>query len=148
MNALGMNDAFQTYALCTAILVIKMFASATWTGVQRSRSQGYVNPEDAAMVGKPGTEAGTSEKPEVARALRIQRNDLENIPAFFAIGLVYVLSGASGFGAAAYCWTFTLARVGHTVAYMRQMQPARSLLFGVGVLANLGMAMNVLWKSL
>ena len=148
MNALAANEAFQTYALCTAILALKMFASATWTGMQRRKVQGYVNPEDAAMVGKVGTRASEQEAPEVARALRIQRNDLENIPVFFALGLLYVLSGASAFGAALYCWTFTLARIGHTLAYAREMQPARSLLFGVALLANLGLAVNVLWKSL
>jgi len=142
------NDAFQTYALCAAILVLKMVASAFYTGAQRSRAQGYVNPEDAQRFGKPGTQASPEEAPAVARALRIQRNDLENIPAFLVLGLVYVLAGASGFGAAAYCWTFTLARIAHTVAYARELQPARSLCYGVGVLATVGMAVNVLWKSL
>ena len=148
MNPLSGNEAFQTYALCSAILLIKMFLSATYTGSCRSKTQGYINAEDAVRFGKDGTEAGPAEQPEVARALRIQRNDLENIPAFFAIALVYVLSGASGFGAVAYCWTFTLARIAHTAAYMRELQPARSLFFTLGALANLGMAVNVIWKNL
>jgi uncharacterized MAPEG superfamily protein len=147
MSPLGGNEAFETYALCTGILVIKMIASGFYTGAQRNKVKGYVNPEDARFGGT-GTVAAPTEKPEVARALRIQRNDLENIPAFFAIGLVYVLSGASAFGAAAYCWIFTLARIGHTVTYARGIQPARSILFGVAMLANLGMAVNVIWKNL
>jgi prostaglandin-E synthase 1 len=147
MSPLGANEAFESYAVCAGILVIKMIASALYTGAQRSKVKGYVNPEDARFGG-PDIQATPEEKPEVARALRIQRNDLENIPLFFAIGLVYVLSGASAFGAAVYCWTFTLARIGHTVAYVRGMQPARALLFGVGALANLGMAVNVIWKNL
>jgi len=147
MNPLSGNEAFASYAVCSGILVIKMIASALYTGAQRSKVKGYVNPEDARVAGG-GAEAAPEEKPAVARALRIQRNDLENIPAFFAIGLVYVLSGASGFGAAAYCWTFTLARVAHTVAYARGIQPARAILFGVAALANLGMAVNVIWKNL
>ena len=147
MNPLSGNEAFASYAVCSGILVIKMIASALYTGTQRGKVKGYVNPEDARVAGG-GAEAAPEEKPEVARALRIQRNDLENIPAFFAIGLVYVLSGASGLGAAIYCWTFTLARIGHTVAYARGMQPARAILFGIAGLANLGMAVNVIWKNL
>jgi len=147
MNPLSGNEAFASYAVCSGILVIKMIASAVYTGVQRSKVKGYVNVEDARLAGA-GVKAAADEKPEVARALRIQRNDLENIPAFFAIGLIHVLSGASGFSAAAYCWTFTLARIGHTVAYARGMQPARVILFGVALLANLGMAVNVIWKNL
>ncbi len=148
MNLLSGNEAFQTYALCSAILVIKMFLSAAYTATRRRKTQGFVNPEDAATFGSKGTEAGPTEQPEVARALRIQRNDLENIPVFFAIALVYVLSGASGFGAAAYCWTFTIARLAHTAAYMGEMQPARTLFFSIGALANLGMAVNVIWTNL
>ena len=147
MNPLSGNEAFGSYAICVGILVIKMIGSAIYTALQRSRVSGYVNPEDARFGG-PGTEAASDERPEVARALRIQRNDLENIPLFFAIGLVYVLSGASSFGAAVYCWAFTLSRLAHTVVYARGMQPARAILWFVGVAANVGMAVTVIWKHL
>lgn len=147
MSPLESNEAFQAYAVCAAVLVLKMIASALYTGYVRSRVKGYVNPEDA-QFGGPGVAAAPQEHPDVARALRIQRNDLENIPAFWVIGLLYVLSGGSAFGAAVYGWIFTLARIAHTVAYARGMQPARALLFGVGALVNVGLAVNVIWKSL
>jgi len=147
MNALLANDAFETYAFCAAILTLKMLGSALYTGYVRSQVKGYVNPEDA-QFGGPDVAAAPAEMPEVARALRIQRNDLENIPIFLAIGLLYVLAGGSGFGAFVFCWVFTLARIGHTVAYAREMQPARALLFGAGALMTVLMALNVLWKSL
>ena len=148
MNPLGMSDAFQTYAICAAILVIKMFLSATWTGMQRRSAQGYVNPEDAAFVGKEGTQSSEQEAPAVARALRIQRNDLENIPAFWIIGLLYVLSGASAFGAAIYFWTFTLARIAHTLVYIRHMQPVRAILWFIGVACIVGMGVQVIAAGL
>ncbi len=140
------NPAFRTYAVCVAILVLKMIASAMYTAAQRSRVKGYVNPEDAAVAGGPGVSATETEQPEVARALRIQRNDLENIPLFFAIALVYVLLEASSFGAALYCWTFTIARVIHTIVYARNMQPARAICWGVGVLCLIGMSLSILWR--
>jgi uncharacterized MAPEG superfamily protein len=136
------NPAFRTYALCTSILVLKMLFSAVYTGTRRQKHRGYVNPEDARVFGA-GAKAGEGESPAVAHALRIQRNDIENIPAFFAVGLVYVLAGASPFGAAAYCWTYTLARIAHTVAYTRHIQPLRAICWIVGSLCVVGMAVQI-----
>jgi glutathione S-transferase len=140
------SAAFQTFALCSAILALKMLASAAWTATRRGSTSGYINPEDTRLA-KEGTEAVQTETPEVARALRIQRNDLENIPMFWVIGLLYVLMGASSLGAAVYCWTFTIARVAHTFVYWRQMQPARALLWLLGVLCLVGMAFQVIWRA-
>ena len=142
MEALIENPAFQTYATCSAILAIKMLLSGNYTTAMRMRNAGYVNEEDARQFG--GT-ANAIEHPAVAHALRIQRNDLENIPLFFAIGLVYVLSGASAFGATVYCWTFTLARLAHTVVYTYQLQPWRAICYTIGYLAILGMSIQILF---
>jgi len=142
MEPWSANPAFRTYAACSAILVLKMIFSAVYTGTRRQQTGGFANNEDARMFGKPGATA--CDTPEVAHALRIQRNDLESIPAFFAIALIYVMSGASAFGAAVYFWTFTIARVVHTVAYMRHLQPWRALSFIVAALCLAGMAVQVL----
>lgn len=136
--------AFQTYATCVGVLALKMIWSAVYTAMQRQKTRGYVNPEDAQVFGAGAAPLAT-EHPAVAHALRIQRNDTENVPIFFAVGLVYVLSGASAAGAAIYCWTYTLARVGHTVAYTYHLQPWRALLFGVGLLAQIGMAVQAIF---
>jgi len=143
MNAIIDAPGFGTYAVCVGILAVKMLYSGVYTGVQRQRNRGYINPEDARVFGQ-GVTAVESEHPAVAHALRIQRNDCENIPIFFAVGLVYVLSGASAFGAAVYCWTYTLARVGHTIAYTLQLQPWRALLYGLGSLCLLGMSLQLI----
>lgn len=147
METLMENAAFQTFAACTAILVIKNFLSGTYTGITRMRSKKFVNPEDARVFAGGGDPA-ERETDAVARALRIQRNDGENLPAFFAIGLVYVLVGASPFGAAVYLWTFTGARILHTLAYTAGLQPWRALCFFVGVACLLGMSVQVLMSVL
>ncbi len=82
------------------------------------------------------------------RALRIQRNDLENIPAFWVIALLYVLSGASAFGTVIYCWTFTLARIAHTLVYIRHIQPARTIFWFIGVACIVGMGVQVIASGL
>ncbi len=148
MEALASNPAFRTYALCSAILALKMLVSAIYTGAQRQRSQGYINAEDARVFGQAGAAAGNAEAPAVAHALRIQRNDLENIPAFFAIALIYVLLGATPRGATVYFWTFTLARVTHTIAYMRNVQPWRAICYGIGALCVLGMITQIIGATL
>jgi uncharacterized MAPEG superfamily protein len=142
METLMSNPAFRHYAICSAILAIKMLLSGNYTTLQRMQHKGYVNEEDAKAF---GGDASQMEHPAVAHALRIQRNDLENIPLFFAIGLIYVLSGASALGAAAYSWTFTVARVAHTIVYTYHLQPWRAICYGIGYLAILGMAVQIIF---
>lgn len=137
--------AFQVYAACTAILVLKMFAVAIATGVVRNRTKATTNPEDAPMI---GWAVRAEEPPEVQRVHRLHRNDMENIPAFFAIGLIYVLMGASAFAAQAYFITFTAARILHTITYLAHLQPWRTITFAVGFLSMLGITIQVLIAAL
>lgn len=142
MNDLLADPAFRTYAVCSAILAIKMLLTGNYTTLQRMRNKAFVNPEDASSFGGTPSE---QEHPAVAHALRIQRNDLENVPLFWAIGLVFVLSGASATAAWWYCWTFTIARLVHWVAYLNHLQPWRALMYFVGYLAILGMAVQIIF---
>jgi uncharacterized membrane protein YecN with MAPEG domain len=148
MDTFIANPAFRSYAFCAALLGLKMLFSAVYTGRIRQRVQGYINPEDAHVFGDAGAGAGAAEAAEVAHALRIQRNDLENIPLFFAIGLVYVLCGFSHFAVAFWCWIFTIARLVHTYCYMHHLQPWRAVSFVVGALATLAMIVQIAWTTL
>ena len=143
MEELMQSSAFQSYAVCSAILAIKMLLTGNYTTAQRMRNKGFVNDEDAKAFGAPA--ASAVEHPAVAHALRIQRNDGENIPLFFAIGLIFVLDGASATGAWWYCWTFTIARLVHWVAYLNHLQPWRALSYGVGYACILGMAVQIVF---
>lgn len=142
MDELINNPAFQTYATCAGILAIKMLFGGNYTTLMRMRNSGYVNTEDANTFG--GT-ADEREHPAVAHALRIQRNDGENIPLFLAIALIYVLDGASASGAFWYCWTFTIARLVHTVVYTLRLQPWRAITYFIGYLCILGMAVQIIF---
>jgi glutathione S-transferase len=142
------NPAFRTYALCCAVLGLKMLFSAVYTGTRRQRHQGYINMEDARVFGNAGVTASGDEAPAVAHALRIQRNDLESIPLFFTIGLLYVLTGASASGAAVYFWTYTSARVAHTFFYTNHMQPWRAISFVIGTAAIVGMIVQIAYRTL
>ncbi|MBM4269071.1 MAG: MAPEG family protein [Deltaproteobacteria bacterium] len=142
MDGLLADPAFQTYAVCTSILAIKMLLTGNYTAVMRVRNRGFVNPEDAKTFGGGSSE---QEHPAVAHALRIQRNDLENIPLFWAVGLVFVLNGASPSAAWWYCWTFTIARLGHWLAYLNHLQPWRAIFYGIGYACVLGMAIQIIF---
>jgi glutathione S-transferase len=142
MSDLVSNPAFRTYAVCSAILAIKMLLTGNYTTLMRMRNRGFVNPEDAVAFGGAPSE---QEHPAVAHALRIQRNDLENIPLFWIVGLIFVLSGSSASAAWWYCWTFTIARLVHWVVYLNHLQPWRALAYFVGYLAILGMAVQIIF---
>ena len=51
MEALMDNPAFRTYAVCSAILAIKMLLTGNYTTLQRMRNKGFVNEEDAKAFG-------------------------------------------------------------------------------------------------
>lgn len=142
MEELMQDPAFHTYSVCAAILAIKMLLTGNYTTIVRMRTKGFVNAEDAKAFG--GTPEPT-EKPEVAHALRIQRNDLENIPLFWAVGLIFVLQGASASAAWWYCWTFTLARLVHWVVYLNHLQPWRAICYFIGYACIFGMAVQIIF---
>jgi microsomal prostaglandin-E synthase 1 len=132
---------FRLYALCAILLVIKMYAVAVYTAVTRGRLKVAVNAEDAASFGAQMT---ATEHPEVERVLRAHRNDLENIPAFLILGFIAVLAGAPVLGLRICFIAYTAARVLHSVAYLKAMQPWRTMSFGIGQLASLSLMVMIL----
>ncbi len=123
------NPEFRLYAICSVILAFEMMILAGLSGGRRVGSKKFVNPEDAK------TSAGeivTVDPPEVARARRVHLNAVENIPLFFALGLVYVLAGASPLGAKICFITFTAMRVLHAIFYSFGKQPWRTLTYAIG----------------
>ncbi len=141
METLTENPAFALYALCSAIVALQLIALALWTGTVRVFRKQYVNPEDARFNKAANVEV---DHPDVARVRRAHANLLENAVPFFVLGLLYVLCGAGAKGAMIYFFTFTGARLLHTVFYLRQIQPFRTAMFGVGALAMIGMGVQVI----
>lgn len=138
---------FRLYALASCVLVLKMIVLANWAGLQRFRTGAWLNPEDARWAGK-GRPPVAAEHPSVLRAQRAMRNDFENLIPFFVVGALYVLTGASARGAAAYFAVFTAARIAHTVVYLAGLQPWRTVTYLAGLAATLGMLAQVAAKVL
>ncbi len=141
-----MNDAaFRAYAIACSILVFKMFAGAILTAATRTRVKQFLNPEDAGVLGGASVR---EEHLDVQRMLRLHRNDLENILPFFTVGLIFVLMGVSAFAAQMYFYTFTGARIVHTIAYVAKLQPWRTVAFVIGVACMVGMLVQILIAAL
>jgi len=141
------NPVFTVFAVCSAVLCIKMIAVGHYTGLTRIRRKVYLNPEDAKAFSKMD-ESASVEHPDVDRGLRAHRNDLESTLPFLGIGLVYVLMGPPVLLAQVLFITFTVLRCLFAVFYIRAMQPWRSLSFTLAELCVLTMLIQILWWGL
>ena len=128
MHELMQDSTVRLYALCAAILVLKMSFTGSATGIMRMRRGAYVTSEDYKFMGREAAAADET----VERLRRAHQNDLENIPPFLIIGLLYALSNPSSGIASGLFVIFTLARLLHTATYLAGMQPWRSIFFEVG----------------
>jgi len=132
--------AFRVFAAISAALVLKMVGLAYLTGAVRGMKQAYPNPEDAKFFKKDAAE----EHELVRRIQRAHTNSLENEPLFILLGLLWVFLGAHTESIQIYAYTFFIARVLHSVAYLFKLQPWRTLAYTVASLCLIGMSVQVL----
>lgn len=128
---------FQAYAVCTLVLLLKyVFVIST-----------SANPMDhpAEDVEKLGLKL--EEPKDLKRNLRIQANDIENIPfhyGIFVFGLiVQSVCNATGHGETqnnmlTYLFIiYTVSRCGYTVSYKLALQPFRTIFFALALFSIL-----------
>jgi len=142
------NPVFAVFAVCAAVLCIRMIAVGHYTGLTRIRRAVYLNPEDAKAFSKMDEEAASAEHPDVDRGLRAHRNDLESTLPFLAIGLVYVLTSPPVLLASVLLIAFTVLRCVFPLFYIRAMQPWRSASFMLAELCLVIMLVQILWWGL
>jgi uncharacterized MAPEG superfamily protein len=145
MPAIGDLPAFRPLLLFSALLVLKMGAVAIATSNARRKAKVVLNPEDTKV--NPGSHAGSAEAPETLRAKRAHLNDVENIPGFLILALLYTLTGCSAAAGWAYFGVYFGARTLHTIFYLNAVQPWRTAAFFVGQLAQLGIVVQLLMKA-
>lgn len=133
---------YQFYALTTVILFFKMFAISIVQGVGRLNSRTFVTAEDARFF--THAPPAPDEAPIVKRAALAWRNDLENIPIFLFLGLIYVTLGCWPGGVYIYFTIFVIARILHTIAYLNGMQPWRTIFFTVGMFVCVALSIQIL----
>jgi uncharacterized MAPEG superfamily protein len=130
------------YALTTIILALKMSANSFVQALSRIPNKAFVNPEDARVFGG-GVAPVTEELPMVQRAAKAWHNDLENIPIFLFLAFIYAIVGLPTNTFIIYCSVFTLARILHTIFYLRAMQPGRTIAYFVGSLVTLALMVHL-----
>lgn len=141
MDELRRNPAFAVYAVSTALLCLNLLGLWMWSGLVRSGTRTMMNPEDGKLL--PGRPLVERDPPEVARVLRAHANGMANVVPFLFLGFLYVLLGAGRTGALAYFGTFTLARYLYSVSYVAGLQPWRTISFLLGLLALIGLIVQV-----
>jgi|SRR5271166_5356263 len=136
-------ELLRIYALTAIVLALKMAAIAIVQGRARVSAGAFVNSEDAKAFS--GTEV-PQEAPMVQRAARAWRNDLENIPIFLILAWIYVAAGLSSTALTVYCAVFAVARILHTIFYLKAIQPWRTIVFTIGSVAMLALIIHLFVK--
>jgi uncharacterized MAPEG superfamily protein len=146
------NPVFAAYAVAAALMILKLMAQGWATVVLMIRSDaGLLNPEDL----RPGA-ANRSPRPEqldpqpaVERSRRMQRNDLENSPAFLAAGLLFVAVAPPVWLAVLLFALLVLSRLAHTWAYATaRSHEVRATFYSLGSIVVILMALWVLLAAL
>src|SRR5262249_18841870 len=104
------------------------------------------NPEDVPV--NRGSQPASEDAPGTQRAKRAHLNDVENIPVFLVLALIFTLTGCSATAGWAYFGTYFIARTLHTTFYLRAIQPWRTAAFALGQLTMLGIIVQLLMKVL
>ena len=129
MHEILTRPVVHLYAVCAAILVLKMVLTGNAVGFSRVRKRVYISPEDYAFAG--GRPAGGADE-QIERLRRAHQNDLENVLPFLVLGFLYALTGPSYRLAWWLFVPFTAARVVHTIVYAAGVQPWRTIAFEIG----------------
>lgn len=142
------NPVFVTWIIATALTVLKVMGQG-WMTVYRMMKVGggYAAPEDLrpGLINKAPDPKQLEVNDYVDRSRRMHRNDLENIPAFWAAGLVFVAASPPLWLAQVLMYGFVAARAGHAVAYgTAQSHEVRATFYTVGSLIVMAMAVYAL----
>lgn len=146
-HSIGSADHSTLVAYAITCLVLSLNLLLLWvsSGAVRARSAIAINPEDGARYGAPASDV---DPPAVARILRVHRNAEATIYPFLFIGLLYVLAGG-GAGVAIPIFTiFTIARIAHSILYLKAKQPGRTISFAISLLALIVLMFAVLGSLL
>lgn len=143
------NPVFTTYLIASAIMVVKVMGQG-WMTVYRMLKvgAGYASPEDIqhGLINKDPNPLQLEVNEYVDRSRRMHRNDLENIPAFWLAGLLFLTAEPPILLAQFLMYGFVAARVLHFWAYFtQQSHEVRATFYTIGSLIVIYMAVHTLW---
>ncbi len=132
------NLSFLIYSAAMVVLCLNILGLWGYSGSVRGKTNTTPNPEDVATVAK-GAALVQVDPPAVARVLRAHRNATDNIMPFAILGLLFVLWGGSPLLTGIFCSVFVASRIAHSLAYLNEKQPWRTITFVLGGIATLVM---------
>jgi uncharacterized MAPEG superfamily protein len=142
------NPVFHAYAIAAALMVLKVIGQGWITVLVMMRDHaGWASPEDLRPGPlNPSPDPSQLEPhPGVERSRRMHRNDLENIPAFWAAGLLFVAAAPPLWLAQITFYGFAAARLAHGLAYgTGQSHEMRATFYTIGTLLTAYMVGHVL----
>ncbi len=146
------GPAFATYVIAASIMVLKAVAMAWLTVWRMMRVKGgFRAPEDLRRTPlNPNPDPKQLEPDErVERIRRIQQNDLENIPYFLIIGLLFLLTEPSLRTAQWLFYGYVATRLAHFWAYLTgQAHDVRATFWTIGSLLLIYMTIVTLLTAL
>jgi uncharacterized MAPEG superfamily protein len=126
------HPVFVAYAITCVVLCLNLLMLWVSSGAVRAKGGMAINPEDGARYGVPVSEF---DPPTVARLLRAHRNAEATIYPFLLLGLLFVFTGGKAAIAIPIFAIFVVARIVHSIVYLKAMQPWRTIAFAVSLLA-------------
>jgi uncharacterized MAPEG superfamily protein len=126
------HPVFVAYAITCIVLCLNLLMLWVSSGAIRAKGGVAINPEDGARYGVPVSEL---DPPTVARLLRAHRNAEATIYPFLLLGLFFVFTGGKAAIAIPIFAIFVVARIVHSIVYLKAMQPWRTIAFAVSLLA-------------
>ncbi|MEN8160274.1 MAG: MAPEG family protein [Myxococcota bacterium] len=145
MTAIAATPLLGAFAGAVVLLAFKAQVLGAATAATRGKLKKFVTQEDADRL---GGEHVFPDDPQVRRIYRAHHNDLEALVVFLAVGLLYVVSGASQIAGVVYFALFPLARLGHTFAYLTRRARLRRDSYALGMFLNFIIGGHALWAIL
>lgn len=134
-------DNVTTLVITTVVNWLNLTVLWNMSGATRGKTKTTLNPEDAVAFKGQQVDA---DPPEVARVLRAHRNTFDNTVPFLILALVFSGLGPSTLEAQVLLYGFTAARVAYSVCYLKGLQPWRTIMYAIGVLLSLALAVDTL----
>ena len=142
MNDWLSNPGFVIYAITCLALCGNLLFLWVYSGVKRGSTKTSPNEEDVARFGGSFTEIDPL---PIARILRAHSNAQATIYPFLVLGMVFILAGGTRWTATILFGTFTIARLLHSIMYLKAKQPWRTFFFVVGGLATIALMLAIIW---
>ena len=130
-------------------MVLKIMGQGLMTVYRMLKSDsGLASPEDlqVGMINKNPRPEQLEINDYVDRSRRMHRNDLENIPAFLAVGLIFVVISPPLLAAQILMYGFVATRLIHSVVYAtKQSHEIRATFYTIGSVIVIVMALWILY---